>query len=760
MLNSLMFVAIIATAVGLIFLLWLYRNRLTIRHRIIALAAAIGLTSTLAVGFLAVQKSRQALILASQDKLASLQELHTAEIQHYFQFIENQMLTFSNNHEIIEATVAFTEAFDRIAAESETQANDHLNSLTAYYTGEFQPRLEEAGVNFRGASTYIPASPAGRILQAAYLSDNPNPVGSKHELTRAEGAARYHEIHAKHHPVIKQYLEAFGYYDIFLFDLDGNLVYSVFKETDYATNFLSGPYRNTNFADAYRQARGLASPNAYAFVDFKAYEPSYGAPASFIASPVFDGDEKVGVAVFQMPVDRINTIASNPIGLGESGIGYLVAADGTLRSQNRLVEDNTILTAKSEWDFIPEAIQGERLTTILTDSNGVQKLVSYGPVSVLDTKWAMVAEIDLDEATSQATTLQGQLMLTAGVILALTMLAALIFGSMLTAPIRKLVERVNDIAEGEGDLTVRVNEQGSDELAQLGKGFNKFVARVHGIITEIAGASHEVASSAAQIAAASEELATGFKNQNDQAAQISAAAEEMSASIIEVARKAEEATSSSKQAGEVAETGGKTVNEMVTAMREISEVVAAGSQRVQALGQRGEQIGEVIAVINDIADQTNLLALNAAIEAARAGEHGRGFAVVADEVRKLADRTTKATEEIAESIRAIQSETDEAVRGMNVGNERVSRGVSQAEEAGESLRQIVDNTLQVGSMIQSIAAASREQSTASEEVSRNVEAITVIGQESTEAARGSAEVSTSLAGKADQLQQLVGQFKI
>ena len=215
-----------------------------------------------------------------------------------------------------------------------------------------------------------------------------------------------------------------------------------------------------------------------------------------------------------------------------------------------------------------------------------------------------------------------------------------------------------------------------------------------------------------------------------------------------------------EHSGRTAEEGGGVVEQTVTGMNAISEAVSASADSVRELGARGEQIGQVIEVINDIADQTNLLALNAAIEAARAGEHGKGFAVVADEVRKLADRTTKATDEVAQSITAIQNETAAAVSKMESGTDEVQRGVEKAREAGSSLGEIVQGARDVASLIQSIAAAAEEQSTASEQVSRNVESITAVTGQTSEGARQSAAASTQLSGKAEQLQQLVGRFTL
>lgn len=367
---------------------------------------------------------------------------------------------------------------------------------------------------------------------------------------------------------------------------------------------------------------------------------------------------------------------------------------------------------------------------------------------------------DMDQGTAST----AALMKAQWVLLAFGSFACLILGVFITRtitrPLNATVAMLKDIAEGEGDLTKRLDVSSTDEIGELAKWFNAFVERVHGVISEVSSTSNEVASAATEVAASAEQMEAGLINQQEQTTQVSAAIEEMAATVVEVSAKSSEAASAAEQSGNEALQGGQVVAETVDEMGGISEQVNIAATAVSELGKKGEQIGEIISVINDIADQTNLLALNAAIEAARAGEHGRGFAVVADEVRKLAERTTTATEEVGKSIREIQHETGTAVTQIQAGTERVSKGVELANSAGDALSTIVDSSKNVQSMVQSIAAASEEQSAATSQIARSIEQIDAVTRESLEGARQAAQAAGQLSSQAEGLQAIVAQFKI
>lgn len=337
----------------------------------------------------------------------------------------------------------------------------------------------------------------------------------------------------------------------------------------------------------------------------------------------------------------------------------------------------------------------------------------------------------------------------------------LLIRKLVIQPLEGILEVVTSMSTGDITNTVDMKTLNPEnEIGILASNLNKMSVSMKDLINNISQSSNQMASSSEELSSTAEQMSRGMQQQTTQTSQIASATEEMSATVLEVARNTQSASSSANEASLTAKKGGEVVTRAINGMMSIAATVGQSARTIGDLGKSSDQIGKIVSVINNIADQTNLLALNAAIEAARAGEQGRGFAVVADEVRKLAEKTTKATTEIAAMIENIQNDTVAAVQAMDAGTKEVAEGVNLANQAGESLHVIIGTVDSVNDMIRQIATATEEQSAASEHISMGIEEIARVTRETSEGSDQTAKASHELSRKATELRKLVGQFKV
>jgi hypothetical protein len=361
------------------------------------------------------------------DQLTSIRSTKKRNIEDYFNNIRSQIMTYSEDKMIVDAMKAFKKIFPEIGKNiPDKELKMMSNHVKEYYENEFLPRLNANSDEIERIEKYWDNDPRTILMQYQYISNNKNETGKKHLLDFGDETSEYSKIHNIYHPIIRNFLLTFGYYDIFLIDNEtGHLVYSVFKEVDYTTSLLSGPYKNTNFAQVFREARNATKKDFIKLVDFEPYDPSYTAPASFIATPIYDGNEKIGVLIFQMPIDKINSIMTGDKkwkedGLGDSGETYLVGEDYKMRSISRfLIEDpvgyfnelqrigyndniirkikrlnTTILLQDVKTEAVINALRGNTDKKIVLDYRRISVLSAYSKLAIQDVNWVICSDID------------------------------------------------------------------------------------------------------------------------------------------------------------------------------------------------------------------------------------------------------------------------------------------------------------------------------------------------------------------------------
>ena len=448
----------------------------------------IGTGSIIGIGWLNYSLSRKTLLEESYHKLNTARETKKRAIEDYFQNIRRQILTMAENPFVIQSMKDFRAAFHGLRGPAQ------ITRLKAYYSSTFLPKLPKETAD----ASLLNIGRMAQILQYRYIVDNPRPPGKKDELTGSGRRDVYDRVHSGRHFTFRSYLKRFGYYDIFLVDPDGNIVYSVFKETDFGTNLLTGPYKKNNIARAFRAARDSSRSDFARLADFEPYPPSYNAPASFMATPIREGKKLLGILIFQIPIDKINNVMTGnrnwkKEGLGKTGETYIVGGDFTMRNDSRfLIEDKEhYLRQIQEKNIKPEirdkirlrktsillqevktsasgaALAGITGVDIIKDYRGVFVLSAYAPLRIPDVRWAILAEIDADETFAQAERLK---YIFSGIIIVFilsTIMIGTIAGNRLIRPLETLTRQSKLL--GEGGLELSEFSKRRDEFYSLAK---------------------------------------------------------------------------------------------------------------------------------------------------------------------------------------------------------------------------------------------------------------------------------------------------
>ncbi len=600
---------------------------------------------------------------------------------------------------------------------------------------------------------------AEKELQRLYIEDNPNPTGEKENLDYAPDGSIYSQVHKKYHPWFRHFLRQRGYYDIFLFDTKGNLIYTVFKELDYATNLNTGEWKDTDLAGIFRAA--INDPENINFLDFKPYAPSHGAPASFISHAIKDDKGKViGVLAFQMPIGKINQVMNVSAGLGETGETYIVGQDLLMRSDSRFSKESTILNTKVDTESAKLALEGKSGVHTIHDYRNIPVVSAFNPLDFHGTRWAIIAETDKAEVMKPVVKMKRLLIGAAFLVGLVITLIAIFLSRNISKPLSGMASSMAILANGNHDIKIP-GENRRDEIGEMATSVKVFKEKAieaehlkaeqvkiqakaeedkkrmledlaTGFENEVGDIINTLTSAATEMQSASEQMQLISRQTEDASTTVASSSEEMSANVDTVASAAEEMTASSNEiSGQVGQVA-----------RNASDAAGRAqntNQSVERLKGLVASISEVVVTIRDIAEQTNLLALNATIEAARAGEAGKGFAVVADEVKKLASETASKTQEIEERIAQVQSATEDSAAAMLLIIEAINEIDQLAAGTASAVEEQNATTKEIGRNISEAAVATKNVSQIIQKVQKTA---SETGEASEAVLQTSAEVNT------------------
>jgi methyl-accepting chemotaxis protein len=744
---------------------------------------------------IAVSESKNALTHSVKERLTS-QNVQTGQaLNTYFDLIKSQIRTKAFNVSLVDAAEGFIPAFNQYGSTRGNINASQQRQLENYYSSDFtqQYNANNSSSLADAANTLNGLNDNAMSLQYDFIAGSSYALGEKDALSDLDNNSAYAQLHNKYHPEMRRFLKEFGYYDIFIVDINnGNVVYSVFKELDYATSISNGPYANSGIGEAFSAASNAQEGDVF-FSEFKKYRPSYDALAGFASTPIYSKGQAIAVLIFQMPMDRINNVLTHHAlwsqkGFGESGETYLVNTNGVLLNESRFfVEDklNYLKVIKNQYprpaqeisskdtsigiqpvdsDTAKKALRGKIGFEKIFDYRDVEVFSSYSPLKIGEFNYALMAQLDVEEALGPVTTIRNDLitstLLEAFLIIGVSVVIILFIARRIVRPLTRLGEACEELSQGDGDLSIQLQNSKIPEIDRIANGFNAFIGQIREIVSQVKSNADSLSSASRELSVITLDSAGKTTQQRDQTHMVATAMQQLSLAVADVSQSTQQTSTQSIEAQASLNENMQRAGLAADNIKLLVTLIDESGKIILSLKDKVNQITTVLNVITSIADQTNLLALNAAIEAARAGEAGRGFSVVADEVRALATRSQESAVEISKLVEVMNQSAIKSVNSMERATETADDGIRLVDLVTVALDELSLSLKQVLQLTETVAAATEEQDQASNSVVVSVKNISDLAGDVEAGSKKTNAAAENLAEIAAKTRDLVDRFKV
>ncbi|MCI4625959.1 MAG: methyl-accepting chemotaxis protein [Candidatus Magnetoovum sp. WYHC-5] len=688
--------------------------KMRLGKKLTVLFLLIGLMPFFLIGIISYNTAKRSIKHSIVERLLFVREMKKDQIEDYFKYITEQVKLYAKDRMISDAMEEFTAAFFLVEEELGTTYKANLQENDDILRSRYVYQKENTdGLSDNAIELWWPRKFATKLLQYQYIAANPFDIGKKHHMLFASDQSTYTQVHKKYHKLFTDIVEKFYYYDFFLVDAKtGYVVYTAFKELDYATNLLNGPFSKSGLGRAFELALNSTEQDFVTITDYAPYEPSYNKAASFVASPIYKDGQKIGVLIFQTPVGVVDEIMTNhnrweAVGMGRTGESYIVGDDYKIKNNSRyfvsdkdgflkelkengyptetidsIVKHKTtsgILEIKN--DYMQEALDGK--SNYKEDMNNYLKrsvITSYAPLNIKGLTWAIVVEIEMEEAFSSLLYLRNVNVILGVSLIIVVIVLGVFFSKNISSSISRIV---NNIATTTSELATTINQQ------------------------------ERVASQ--QTVSVNETTTT---------------MDELSASSRLAAEQAEVAAMGSERAMQLSAEGANIIHKMLDGMNYLKERVAEVADKILNLSEQTNQIGKITSLVNDFANETKMLAMNASVEAVRAGEHGAGFSIVAIEIRKLADESKRSVAQINTLVEEIKKATNNTVMVTEEGTKNVANGMELALKTAEAFNGVVEAVTSSAESAKQISLNVKQQAAAIKQVVEAMNNLNAIAKES------------------------------